>query len=91
MELIGETEDANVDDSNAAANKAQSNSGLTTVVLPPASRTQELTAAQQKKMRDKEYQRRKRANLRMQMEEEANAAAEGQSHRRPNKRARVED
>ena len=35
--------------------------GVTTVVVPPAPRTQELTAAQQKKNRDREYQRRKRA------------------------------
>ena len=57
--------------------------GLTTVVLPPPqtrgpSENTPLTAAQQKKARDKEYQRRKRANaaqLRSQQQAAAAAAA----------------
>lgn len=34
----------------------------TSIVLPPPIRISEVSAAQQKKMRDKEYQRKKRAN-----------------------------
>jgi len=57
LELSGEGEEsaANADDFK------QQTSGLTTVVLPPAPRVPELTAAQLKKNRDREYQRKKRA------------------------------
>ncbi|EGN98289.1 hypothetical protein SERLA73DRAFT_183214 [Serpula lacrymans var. lacrymans S7.3] len=59
LELSGEGEE-----STAAADEfsKQPTPGLTTVIVPPATRTQELTAAQNKKARDREYQRRKRAN-----------------------------
>ncbi|KAG6377081.1 histone acetyltransferase subunit NuA4-domain-containing protein [Boletus reticuloceps] len=63
--------------------------GVTTVVVPPAPRTQELTAAQQKKNRDREYQRRKRAMRRSAgtvSDEDAHSAGTG---RRALKRARV--
>ncbi|OBZ71736.1 Chromatin modification-related protein MEAF6 [Grifola frondosa] len=55
---IGEGEDS----TTTADDSRMSTPGLTTVILPPATRTQELTAAQQKKNRDREYQRKKRAN-----------------------------
>ena len=55
--MSGEADEtvANLDDFK------QPTSGLTTVVLPPAPRVPELTAAQLKKNRDREYQRKKRA------------------------------
>jgi len=59
LELFGEGEES------AAATEdypKQTTPGLTTVVVPPATRGQELSAAQQKKNRDREYQRRKRAS-----------------------------
>ncbi|KAH0832048.1 histone acetyltransferase subunit NuA4-domain-containing protein [Lanmaoa asiatica] len=65
--------------------------GVTTVVVPPAPRTQELTAAQQKKNRDREYQRRKRAMRRSAgtvSDEDAQSIGTG---RRALKRARVAD
>ncbi|TDL23141.1 NuA4-domain-containing protein [Rickenella mellea] len=67
--------------------------GLTTVVLPPA-RTQELSAAQQKKARDKEYQRRKRASASMRSLSTVSAEDENDSTvltRRPSKRTRMVD
>ncbi|KAG9315788.1 histone acetyltransferase subunit NuA4-domain-containing protein [Chiua virens] len=63
--------------------------GVTTVVVPPAPRTQELTAAQQKKNRDREYQRRKRA-----MRRSAGTVSDEESvgtGRRAIKRARLAD
>ena len=89
---------------------------LTTVVLPPAqislpsstpAQAREMTAAQYKKVRDKEYQRRKRADAAARKRElsAANAANNGHSEegennapaqtttsgRRPNKRSRADD
>lgn len=63
--------------------------GVTTVVVLPAPRTQELTAAQQKKNRDREYQRRKRA-----MRRSAGTVSDEESigtGRRSLKRARMAD
>lgn len=65
--------------------------GLTTVIVPPATRNQELTiSAQQKRLRDKEYQRKRRANTSMrstgESEEEAVSAS---TSRRPSKRQRT--
>ncbi|OCH92861.1 NuA4-domain-containing protein [Obba rivulosa] len=89
LELSGEGEES------AATGEDQSRMstpGLTTVIVPPATRTQEMTAAQQKKARDREYQRKKRAI--------ANRRATGTpasddesvtSARRPSKRARLAD
>lgn len=65
--------------------------GLTTVVLPPASRTQEMTAAQQKKARDKEYQRRKRASASVRSTVSGDDEGEMQLGRRPSKRAKLAD
>ncbi|KAH7885319.1 histone acetyltransferase subunit NuA4-domain-containing protein [Phlebopus sp. FC_14] len=63
--------------------------GVTTVVVPPAPRTQELSAAQQKKNRDREYQRRKRAMRRSVgtvSDEDTQSTGTG---RRAHKRARM--
>lgn len=69
-------------------------SGLTTVVLPPAPRGPELTAAQLKKNRDREYQRKKRAAANRRSvgtlsDDEGSATTAG--GRRPIKRVRVAD
>ncbi|KAJ2931981.1 hypothetical protein H1R20_g5123, partial [Candolleomyces eurysporus] len=65
----------------------QPSTGPTTVVLPPAPKSQELSL-QQKRARDKEYQRRKRASasLRSTGESEEEAST---SSRRTTKRARL--
>ena len=78
----------------AAEDFKQPISGLTTVVLPPAPRAPELTAAQLKKNRDREYQRKKRAAANRRSvgtvsDDEGSAITGG--GRRPNKRARVAD
>ena len=89
LEISGEGEEsaANVDDFKQPA------SGLTTVVLPPAPRAPELTAAQLKKNRDREYQRKKRAAANRRSvgtvsDDESSTTAGG---RRPIKRVRVAD
>jgi len=89
LELSGEGEEstANADDFK------QPISGLTTVVLPPAPRVPELTAAQLKKNRDREYQRKKRAAANRRSagtvsDDEGSTTAGG---RRPIKRVRVAD
>ncbi|KAH9841436.1 NuA4-domain-containing protein [Rhodofomes roseus] len=89
LELSGEGEESGVGEDNSR----MSTPGLTTVIVPPAPRAQELTAAQQKKNRDREYQRKKRANARA----TATPMSEDDSHsvtssgRRPTKRARLAD
>jgi chromatin modification-related protein EAF6 len=90
LELSGEGEEstATTDDYK------QPTPGLTTVVLPPAPRQQELTAAQLKKNRDREYQRKKRANAANRRSVGTVSDDEGSqsiSGRRPNKRARLAD
>ncbi|KAF8630928.1 hypothetical protein AX17_005285 [Amanita inopinata Kibby_2008] len=69
--------------------------GLTTVVVPPATRNQELSVAQQKKLRDREYQRKKRAIASRRSTGESDddiiSAASITSSRRPSKRARLVD
>ncbi|KAI0297728.1 NuA4-domain-containing protein [Russula brevipes] len=90
LELSGEGEEsaANGDDFK------QPTSGLTTVVLPPAPRVPELTAAQLKKNRDREYQRKKRAaasrrSVGTLSDDEGSTTTAG--GRRPIKRVRVAD
>jgi chromatin modification-related protein EAF6 len=56
LELQGEDSD-----SPGAETPKFPNTGLQTVMLPPATRQQELSAAQIKKERDRLYQRQKRA------------------------------
>ena len=68
--------------------------GVTTVVVPPATRNQELSVAHQNKLiRDKEYQRRKRANEKARATTVSDVEEEIVSSmgRRPNKRARTGD
>ncbi|KAJ3987906.1 histone acetyltransferase subunit NuA4-domain-containing protein [Lentinula detonsa] len=70
----------------------QTNAGLTTVIVPPATRSEGLTAAQQNKLtRDKEYQRRKRASTRRSAGTISDDDSAPQLGRRPTKRARLMD
>ncbi|KAI0074559.1 hypothetical protein K474DRAFT_1601310, partial [Panus rudis PR-1116 ss-1] len=62
---------------------------LTTVVVPPA--RQELTADQNKKVRDREYQRKKRGNVRRSAALSDDESVTSASSRRPTKRARMAD
>ena len=64
--------------------------GLTTVIVPPAPRSDALSAAQHKKNRDREYQRKKRAEKRRSTATPA-SDDESVSGRKPTKRARLMD
>ncbi|KAH7921324.1 NuA4-domain-containing protein [Leucogyrophana mollusca] len=84
LDLLGEGDEstATVDDYK------QPTPGLTTVIVPPAPRNAELSAAQQKKNRDREYQRRKRANARRSSGTISDDETQSVG-RRPTKRARM--
>jgi chromatin modification-related protein EAF6 len=68
--------------------------GPPTISLP-AAKGSDITAAQQKKLRDRDYQRKKRANRRQSTvgpdSDEESVAASVTSGRRPNKRSRGVD
>jgi chromatin modification-related protein EAF6 len=68
--------------------------GVTTIAVPPATRNQELNMVHQKRIKDRDYQRRKRASVSHrstgESEEELVSAASASS-RRPTKRARLAD
>ena len=83
LELSGEGEDS-------AATGEDSRMSTPVVVTVPPARTQELTAAQQKKNRDREYQRKKRAEKRRSTATPA-SDEESVSGRKPTKRARMAD
>ena len=90
LELSGEADESapNLDEFK------QPTPGLTTVVVPPAPRVPELTAAQLKKNRDREYQRKKRAlasrrSVGTVSDDEGSTTTAG--GRRPIKRVRVAD
>jgi len=65
---------------------------LTTIAVPPATRNQEMSAAT-KKIKDRDYQRRKRQNMSHrstgESDEEIVSAASVSSSRRQTKRARL--
>ncbi|TFY83110.1 hypothetical protein EWM64_g914 [Hericium alpestre] len=65
--------------------------GITTVVLPLAPRPPDITPAQAKKNRDREYQRRKRAASRRSIGTMSDEESVSTTGRRPNKRARMLD
>ncbi|KAF8895343.1 histone acetyltransferase subunit NuA4-domain-containing protein [Infundibulicybe gibba] len=91
LELLGEGEDSTATNDEYVK---QPTPGLTTVIVPPATRGQELSVAQQKKIRDKEYQRRKRASTGLRSMGESDddiVSAASTSSRRPTKRARLAD
>ncbi|KAI0632026.1 NuA4-domain-containing protein [Trametes polyzona] len=88
LELSGEGEESTATGDDQSR---MSTPGLTTVIVPPAPRPEVLTAAQQKKNRDREYQRKKRANaaaIRKQGETPI-SDDESVSGRKPSKRARL--
>ncbi|KAG6890610.1 hypothetical protein C0995_006586 [Termitomyces sp. Mi166 len=89
LDLLGEGDESTA--TNEEYHK-QPTPGVTTVVVPPATRTQELSVAQQKRIRDREYQRRKRSSVSLrdngESDEEIVSAASTTS-RRPTKRARM--
>ncbi|KAJ3561750.1 hypothetical protein NP233_g10005 [Leucocoprinus birnbaumii] len=88
LELVGDNDEGGPPDEYVK----QPTPGVTTVILPPATRNQELTAsAQQKRLRDKEYQRKKRASASMRStgESEEEVVSTTSTSRRPNKRQRM--
>ncbi|KAG5650129.1 hypothetical protein H0H81_000590 [Sphagnurus paluster] len=91
LDLLGDGEESTA--TNDEYNKAPT-PGVTTVIVPPATRTQELSVAQQKKIRDREYQRRKRTSVSLRSNgdsDEEIISAASTSSRRPTKRARIAD
>ncbi|RDB18048.1 Chromatin modification-related protein EAF6 [Hypsizygus marmoreus] len=91
LDLMGEGDDLAA--TNDEYNK-QPTPGVTTVIVPPATRNQEMTMAQQKRLRDKEYQRKKRASVSLRStgdSDEDIVSAASSSTRRPTKRARLAD
>ncbi|KAI0770496.1 NuA4-domain-containing protein [Fomes fomentarius] len=87
LDLSGEGEESTA---TGEGESRMSTPGLTTVVVPPASRSDALTAAQQKKNRDREYQRKKRAEKRRSTATPM-SDDESVSGRKPSKRARMAD
>lgn len=85
LELVGDSEEGGPNDEYVK----QPTPGLTTVIVPPATRNQELSVAQQKRLRDKEYQRKKRASASMRSTGESEEEVVSASTRRPTKRARI--
>ena len=87
LELSGEGDESTATGDDQSR---MSTPGLTTVVVPPAPRSDALSAAQHKKNRDREYQRKKRAEKRRCT---ATPASDDESvqGRKPTKRARLAD
>jgi len=91
LELLGEGEESTATNEEFVK---QPTPGVTTIAVPPATRNQELNMAQQKKIKDREYQRRKRASMSHRSTGESDeelASAASASSRRPTKRARLAD
>ncbi|CAA7261481.1 unnamed protein product [Cyclocybe aegerita] len=92
LDLMGEGDESTA--TNDEYVKQPTPGPLTTIAVPPATRTQELSVAQTKKIKDRDYQRRKRASASMshrstgESDEELVSAASCSS-RRPPKRARL--
>ncbi|KAF9013329.1 histone acetyltransferase subunit NuA4-domain-containing protein [Cyathus striatus] len=87
LELMGDGEESTATNDDYAK---QPTPGVTTVVVPPA-KGQELSMAQAKRLKDKEYQRKKRASasVRSQTGNSDDEATSTASSRRPTKRARL--
>ncbi|KAI0769041.1 NuA4-domain-containing protein [Trametes elegans] len=88
LELSGEGDESTATGDDQSR---MSTPGLTTVIVPPAPRPDALTAAQQKKNRDREYQRKKRANAAMSRKQGETPISDDESvsGRKPSKRARL--
>ncbi|KAJ7047791.1 histone acetyltransferase subunit NuA4-domain-containing protein [Mycena alexandri] len=65
--------------------------GVTTVIVPPATRGQELDQSTIKKYRDREYQRRKRASASVSQRSTSDEETVTSSSRRATKKARLGD
>lgn len=91
LDLMGEGDESTTTNDD---HHKQPTPGVTTVIVPPATRTQELSVAQQKKIRDREYQRRKRTSVSLRSNgdsDEEIISAASSSSRRPMKRSRMAD
>jgi len=89
LDIMGDGEDSTATNDDYVK---QPTPGVTTVVVPPATRNQELSMAQQRRLRDKDYQRRKRGvSLRSGDSDEDIVSAASTFSRRPSKRARIAD
>lgn len=92
-----ELHDADESGADIADAPPASTSGITTISLPPArpAADQPLSHAAQKKLRDRDYQRKKRANARQKSENDGESDEETASistaGRRPQKRAKHDD
>ncbi|KAG6820703.1 hypothetical protein H0H93_012756 [Arthromyces matolae] len=90
LDLLGEGDESTATNDDYHKNPTP---GLTTVVVPPATRSQELSVAQLKRIRDRDYQRRKRTSVSLRSngdsDEEIVSAASTTTSRRPSKRARM--
>jgi len=88
VELVGEGEELIAPEDYIK----QPTPGVTTVIVPPAPRNQEQFVAQQKRNRDKEYQRKKRVSLSIKGGNESDeeiASVASTTSRRVTKRARL--
>ncbi|KAJ7147057.1 histone acetyltransferase subunit NuA4-domain-containing protein [Mycena crocata] len=86
LELLRDKDDAPEEFSQF---KQPSTPGVTTVIVPPATRHQELDQSALKKHRDREYQRRKRASASQRSTSDEETVPS--SARRPTKKARLGD
>ncbi|KAH9924287.1 NuA4-domain-containing protein [Epithele typhae] len=88
LELSGEGEESGATSDNQSR---MSTPGLTTISVPPASRADAMSAAQTKKIRDRDYQRKKRAAEKRRSTATPMSDDESVSGRKPTKRSRIAD
>ncbi|KAF8195545.1 histone acetyltransferase subunit NuA4-domain-containing protein [Pholiota molesta] len=91
LELMGEGEESTA--TNDEYVKQSTPAPLTTIAVPPATRTQELTL-QSKRAKDRDYQRKRRATASHRStgdSDEELVSAASASSRRPTKRSRIAD
>ncbi|KAJ7175960.1 NuA4-domain-containing protein [Mycena filopes] len=93
LELLRDDVDAPEDGSHGSVSlfKQPSTPGVTTVIVPPATRGQELDQSAIKKYRDREYQRRKRASASVSQRSTSDDETLASSSRRATKKARLGD
>ena len=95
LELLGEGEESTA--TNDEYVKQSTPAPLTTIAVPPATRTQELTLqSSNKRTKDRDYQRKRRANASLRStgtadSDEELVSAASASSRRPTKRSRMAD
>ncbi|KAK7469343.1 chromatin modification-related protein eaf6 [Stygiomarasmius scandens] len=87
LDLLAEEEGTTAEDSTK-----QTTSGVTTIALPPATRTSDITPANQNKLiRDREYSKKRREKMRQSAGTISDDEAIPTSTRRATKRARIAD